>query len=561
MSDYEQFLEHVIGSQSLVAAVGHAITLHSLNFLTLGLLVIWTLSPLGGQSALRLVHETNSTVFDNRSVFYADPDAASQLPIGSNNIDAMNRVNGVVSTALMTADTLEWSPVDTWNHPKIPRVEELEQAEDRNETSRTWYAVDRHANHSYASLTGVDVINLSRIGATNFTIPYEYMYFGCELSPHNNLTTTVTEDYTSVQTNYLTQLNYLRGLDGDDKLDSDGQFQYTNTTFSIAPVAPAVGLSPAIASNRGFFMYTRGTAIKPDALLYGSSSVSDTEYWLFECSMKSVMVEARIICEAESCGVEGLRRLDSSSMGRPSSDYLPYDIVHDGHANKYFIRYLAKIGGENGITTRNPVDAYIYGNAPWGTLLGSTLGLSKNWTEYVDQPQKAVDMSHRLTRVLNTYWDSSRWPTAMARNDPFGTVSLNQTSREPFPEMTMNKTDATVARQVPIYRANAGWVACLVICSSVLLLLGIFSLFLSLRITAPDIFDYVSSFTRDNQYVNAPQGGSGLDGAERARLLRKLRVQLGDADAGAETGYITMRSVEGKKDRELGRVRRDRTYR
>jgi hypothetical protein len=125
----------------------------------------------------------------------------------------------------------------------------------------------------------------------------------------------------------------------------------------------------------------------------------------------------------------------------------------------------------------------------------------------------------------------------------------------------MNDTEAIVTRQVPIYRANAGWVACLVICSCILLLLGVFSFFLSLRITAPDIFDYVSSFTRDNPYINAPQGGSGLDGAERARLLRKLPVQLGDADASAETGYITMRSVDGKKDCQQGRVRRERLYR
>ena len=154
-----------------MAAIGHAITLHSLNFLTLGLLAIWALSPLGGQSALRLVHETNTTIVENRPVFYANVDASSDFPIGGNNVDAFNIANSVVSTALMTVDTLEWSPVDTWNHPKIPRLEELEQAESRNETDRSWYNLDRHANHSYASLTGIDVINLARSGVTNFTVP------------------------------------------------------------------------------------------------------------------------------------------------------------------------------------------------------------------------------------------------------------------------------------------------------------------------------------------------------------------------------------------------------
>jgi hypothetical protein len=87
------------------------------------------------------------------------------------------------------------------------------------------------------------------------------------------------------------------------------------------------------------------------------------------------------------------------------------------------------------------------------------------------------------------------------------------------------------------------------------------SLLVSLRTTVTGIFDFVSSLTRDNPRVNAPHGGSGLDGAERARLLRKLPVQLGYVDAIAEVGYITMRNIDGSKNREHGRVRKDQLYR
>jgi hypothetical protein len=75
-----QFLEHLIGSQSLVATLGHAITLHSLNFITFGLLVLWALSPLGGQSALRLLDQANSTVIESHHVYYASIDASSEFP-------------------------------------------------------------------------------------------------------------------------------------------------------------------------------------------------------------------------------------------------------------------------------------------------------------------------------------------------------------------------------------------------------------------------------------------------------------------------------------------------
>lgn len=184
-----------------------------------------------------------------------------------------------------------------------------------------------------------------------------------------------------------------------------------------------------------------------------------------------------------------------------------------------------------------------------------------NWTSYLDNPQKTIDMSRRLTSILNTFWDASRWPLAITRDDPFAKISLNSSTKKPNAPLTMNKTEATTLRNVPVYRTNKGWVAGLLFCSTILLLLGIFSVFLSFRIMVPDIFDYVSSFTRDNPYVDAPQGKSALNGAARARMLRALPVQLGDVDAGKDVGYITVRSVDGKRDREQGKVRRNRMYR
>jgi hypothetical protein len=435
----DQFLENVIGSQTLVATVANALSFRSFNLVTLGLVAMWALSPLGGQSALRLLHETNTTSTNPHSVFYANVDASSRLPIGGNNVDDFNRVNSVVSTSLMTASTLEWTPVDTWNHPKIPRVEELEQAENTNETHRTWYNLDRHANYSYASLTGVGVTNLSPVGSTNFTIPYEYMYFDCDLSPANNITTQFSEDGQNItSSNWLTQYKFLQTLNSAGRLDSANQFP-SNLNSSIAPARPQ-------NSYRDFFFYTinsEGSTFKPDALIYGSRQVGLT-YYLFECSMKSVMVEANIVCEAASCGVERLRRLKVARTDRTGTA-LPYDIVNNAMYSRFFIQFLANIGGENGITQSNPVDAYINGLAPWSTLPESNVGPSKNWTEYVNDSNKAREMSHRLTRVMNTYWDSSRWPTSMTLNDPWGKALLNQTTGQPISPMLMNQTDVSTS--------------------------------------------------------------------------------------------------------------------
>ncbi|EUC41088.1 hypothetical protein COCMIDRAFT_107120, partial [Bipolaris oryzae ATCC 44560] len=513
-------LERILGSQSLVSTVSHAISLRSLNFLAIGLLILWALSPLGGQSALRLLYETSNSVFESRLVFSVDPDATSPLPAGGFNVDDFNRVNSMVSTALMTTDTLEWSQADIWNHPKIPRLEQLEQEERRNETTRSWYTINHQANHSYAALTGVNIVNLSKTGITNFTVPYEYMYFDCKFSPANNITTRFDAEHghNVTEPNYHTQIEYLRELNAAGILQSEGGFNPANN-YTIAP-GEAVALT----------------------------------YYLFECSMRSVMVEANMLCESASCRVGRLRRINVPRSKRNGS-FLPYDIVNNGMYTREFLQYFARLGGNTSQFLSNPVDAYIYGNTQYRPN-----NSVKNWVEYIGDSQRSTDMSHRMTRVMNTFWDSSRWPVAMTRNDPWGKKSINQTSDEPFKEMTMIKMEATVTHQNPIYRASGGWVGSLIICSSVLLLLGIFSLCLSIYITTPDIFDYVSSLTRDNPNVNVPHGGSSLDGAERARLLKRLPVQLGDVHAGEEIGYIALRSVTDRSDRERGKVRKYRMY-
>jgi hypothetical protein len=485
---------------------------------------------------LRLLHETNSTVSEAGHVFYSNVDAPSQFPNEPYNEDMVNRVNAVLLTSLTTMDMLEYSSIDSWGHAKIPRIDSLGQEAVKNGTDTPWYNVEKQVNQTYASLTGLDVLHLPEGAGSNFTVPYEYMYFHCNLRPSTNYSLGLRE-----------QMNYMIGLNNDTRLQSGGIFTAETNVSSWTTIL-----------ERGFFIYGIGNGTTAEKLLYGSK-IFDGSMFLFECSMNSVLLEANMVCESDTCEAKRLRRLRTPRAER-NATHLPYDVVHNSYTFKYFITDLAEIGGKTSNVKTNPVDDYIYGVTPWGEIAVGFKPIH-NWTEYETAPERSVDMSKRLTKFLNTYWDASRWPVAITRNDPFGTRSLNETTGEPPENLTMNKTEAIITRQVLIYRANVPWVISLVVCSSVLLIMGIVSFFLSLTITAPDIFDYVSSFTRDNPYINAPAGGSGLDGAERARLLRKLRVQLGDVQPGADEGYISMRSVEGKEDAELARVHRERMYR
>jgi len=532
----------VLGSQSLAATIGHAFTVHTADVLALALLAFWSLSPLGGQSVLRLLHETNRTITDTGRVFYPNVDARSLFYSDlDDTIDVCNRANAVVSSALLSTEIVEWTPVDAWNHPKIPRIDELEIAASKNSVDRSWYTVDPSRNYSYASLAGVNVVNLSKLGSTNLTIPYEYMYFDCEMSSMTDF----NKSSLSWLPDYDVFGDYLSDLKNQSRLKTDGWDGLNKTS--------------GFFEDNSFFMFAKGTYMGGiESLLYGSRYTGYSQFFLWECSMRSVMVEANIVCQSDKCGVDRVKRMNRPIMYHDAGT--PYDMVHSWLTAPYFIKALALLGGKTSIVVPNIVDAYIFGNSPWNQKPRDRGFLLQNWTDYVNEPQKPKEMSRRLTKVLNTYLDSSRWDKAVTQTDPFGRTSLNSTGR-PIDALTMGETGAIISSSVPVYKLNAPWAALSLVRSAALLLLSIFGIFVQVRTVAPDVLNHISSLTRDNPHIDAPAGGSGLGGAERARLLKNMRVQLGDLEPLAKNGYIVFRSTDGIDDIREGRLRKDRMYR
>jgi hypothetical protein len=102
-------------------------------------------------------------------------------------------------------------------------------------------------------------------------------------------------------------------------------------------------------------------------------------------------------------------------------------------------------------------------------------------------------------------------------------------------------TTATTSVHTPVYACQWGWLATLLLAAGALSATGAAALALQLRYALPpDVLRYVSSMTIANAHFRTlPPGGTTLDGAERARLLRDVRVRLGDirgADGGGDNG-------------------------
>jgi hypothetical protein len=228
--------------------------------------------------------------------------------------------------------------------------------------------------------------------------------------------------------------------------------------------------------------------------------------------------------------------------------------VHSYQAYRYFIEYFSSLGGTVSKHSRHPIDNCAYG--PSSAYLDQVF--EYDWTLVSD-----IEMSQRLTEVINTYRDASRWIYTAGLTDPYGDYSLNGTTghlRDSL-DREMNRTDATRVRKFPVYKSKVPWILLLLFCSITLLLLGIANMVAAFYVSVPDIFGYVSSLTRENPYVDVPDSGTMRDDADRTRTLRDLRVQLADVRVGDEAGYIGLISlVKGSGSDEGLYSRKGRLY-
>lgn len=71
---------------------------------------------------------------------------------------------------------------------------------------------------------------------------------------------------------------------------------------------------------------------------------------------------------------------------------------------------------------------------------------------------------------------------------------------------------------------------------------------------------FVASMTYDNPYVVLPEGGATLDAMERARLLRDLRVRIGDVRIEEDVGHVAFAAVDEMGDTSVGPLERRRKY-
>jgi len=94
------------------------------------------------------------------------------------------------------------------------------------------------------------------------------------------------------------------------------------------------------------------------------------------------------------------------------------------------------------------------------------------------------------------------------------------------PSLTLS-TNSTLPGE-EIYAVSWPYLSLFLLSALMIPLAALISLILSRLTLARDYLGFVSSLARESRYVTFPNGGVGLDGMQRTRVCREMRVRLGD---------------------------------
>ncbi|KAM0128151.1 hypothetical protein ACHAO1_009111 [Botrytis cinerea] len=142
-------LDVLAGSTSLASTVISQLKLRIFSFVGIPLIVIWALSPIGGQASFGQLTISKKMLLDSTQSYYMISTGSMPflqfLPI----ISWFSIVNAIFMSSVMGPPTTKSSPSDIWGNVKIPYIERYENG--ATPDSKGWFSVN-YTNSIYSSL-------------------------------------------------------------------------------------------------------------------------------------------------------------------------------------------------------------------------------------------------------------------------------------------------------------------------------------------------------------------------------------------------------------------------
>ena len=170
-------MDILAGSTSLTSTVVSQLQLRMVSYMGLGLITIWMLSPIGGQSSFRQISVGPKNTTEHAEFSYvAFNNKTWTLEVGETVL------NSLYSTGLFSPTTREASPRDSWGHIKVPRIEYYEGISLPDD--KGWYKTEKGPFESYSSFIGVPMKGMDSMDFNDYTTTIQAMYFRLDCDPY-----------------------------------------------------------------------------------------------------------------------------------------------------------------------------------------------------------------------------------------------------------------------------------------------------------------------------------------------------------------------------------------
>ncbi|CAK7208753.1 hypothetical protein SBRCBS47491_000198 [Sporothrix bragantina] len=536
-------LEQLLGSQSIYRTFATQIRMHAYNPLGLLLILLWSLSPLGGQASLRVISlqpfyskEATSVIAINtfQKFIYGTADGL--------NVAKMTVANPVIA-AMTSASMLSTRNQDLWGNVRLPAIEALEAdfkaAGNTSTMVDGWYIVPENTNLTYASLVGTPIANLSATGNTSFTLSGAYMSLSC---PDPHLLSTGF-------TNYTTEGN-------NTAPDPGNGVDCTWTSWT----SPSLQLQLAFSMPCGSlsdFSVGPATTRAPRKLVWESFS-QDNIYTQVECDVTTTHVDANITCTSSgtglsadsSCYATHVRRSVDPATANSNWTVFDFGFMGDPGATIQLITQAFPNAAHSGFS--EPTVVYMaYPYDAMDTMNGASTDMP---TYRVDRPTFEM----RLAQILNSVlYLGLEWTGTM-------TGAFNATQvRIDAPTTGINVTtniltaDAINTNVHQVVFCSRPWLGVLITTSLVLFIMALIGAALRLLTIVPDVLESITLSFLHHQ-TDGIVGASVWSSSEWARRNRLKRLFFGDVEPTGEVGRLALSTVGNP--RPVGPIQVGRVY-
>ncbi|KAF4839349.1 hypothetical protein CGCSCA4_v011325 [Colletotrichum siamense] len=514
-------LEYLLNCRTVFSAFTTPISLRAANRLTPLLIILWALSPLGGQAALRVMEMVPSTatepwLFQNLEFMSAFRHSGPQSSAG---FSLLPSIQSAFVTALGTPADTKAEPQDLFGNIKIPMVEAFEvlhqKQDDYKKDDDGWFHLDSKSAISpvWSSIAGIPVAALGGLSSkANYSFAFETSYMYADCSVHRGASMNFTEWASYRQ-------------------EGPGRYS-TNRTLVVSTKRPP---SP-FDQNPLELVFTS----------YASTQELTTNA---SCILRTTYVEVDVGCHGTICGARHVRPLqkpDNMTVRTVLNNMAPggqprYGTagLFDGYMNTFVRSGLSLWDLQEGRQLKPFASALeTYFTEPDSPY--SAAGIS-SWDGTDIYPIGDRVFSQRFSQLLNTFWLASVASYNITGNFHF--QSSDRTSL-PGPIITQNITGARTPNYL-VMRVNDGWMLTLFVASTAMLISGVIAAVLGSMRRGPDVLDHPTFFSRDSPYVNVLPcySGSVEDASEQVRRTRDMRVCIGDVSPTEEKGHLAFGTV------------------